>query len=288
MIEVHAKFDVLKRILSDMRSAVIAYSGGADSALLASMAREVMGDKALIVLGVSRSIPEFEIAEAVKVCESQFGVAPLKIDTDELDNPDYAANPADRCFHCKGELFTKLTALARERGLAWVADGSNADDTRDYRPGRQAAAELGVRSPLAEAGLTKAEIRELSRARGLPTWDKPAYPCLASRVPYGERVDAEKLERIGKAEAFLRGLGLREFRVRYHEGGGEGVPYRLARIEVPAADMAAVLSAREKIAAYFKALGFTYVSIDLEGFRSGSLNAALGKAAAEKTGAGSG
>jgi uncharacterized protein len=204
----------------------------------------------------------------------QIGARHLEITTNELANENYASNPSNRCYFCKSELYDHLTRLAAREGLGWVADGSNFDDLGDYRPGMQAGRERGVRSPLQEARLTKAEIRSFARARGLPIWDKPAAPCLSSRIPYGHRVTTEKLRQIGQAEQYLRGVGLRNVRVRHHD--------EVARIEVSRADMARLLAdeVADGIVAQLKSLGFKYVTLDLQGFRSGSLNEALAGRAA--------
>ena len=254
--------------LRDWPSLIVAYSGGVDSAYLAYAATQVLGGAALCVTADSASYPERHRALALRLARD-FGFTHQIIHTAEMERPEYRANPANRCYYCKHELYTHLSALARERGIPVIADGANADDRGDYRPGRQAAREFGVRSPLDDAGLTKDEIRELSRRAGLPTWDEPASACLSSRIPYFSEVTDEKLRMIERAESVLRGLGFRVCRVRHHDtiarielGGDE-----IARAVEP--DTAAIID-RE-----LRAIGYLHVTIDLRGYRLGSLNDAL-------------
>lgn len=260
-------YDRLATLLGDLPGAIVAYSGGADSAFLADVAHEVLGPRMTAVTAVSESLAPEERAAAADLARAR-GWRHEEIVTREMDKAAYRANAPDRCFHCKDTLFDALDALAVARGSA-VLVGTNLDDTGDFRPGHRAAREHGVRAPLLEAGLGKEAIRELSRARGLPTWDKPASACLASRIAYGIEVTPERLDRVGKAEAFLRALDLRELRVRDH---GD-----LARVEVPGEAIArlAAPETRARVVGYLKELGFQYVTLDLEGFRSGSMNAPL-------------
>jgi pyridinium-3,5-biscarboxylic acid mononucleotide sulfurtransferase len=265
---VRAKELALQRTLADLGSVIVAFSGGADSAYLAYLAKTVLGDRALAVTAESASYPDSHRALANRVAQ-EFQLAHEVIYTRELERPEYRANPANRCYYCKDELYHHLTALARARGFAVVVDGSNADDRGDYRPGRQAAREHGVRSPLDEAELSKDEIRLLSRHAGLPTWDVPASACLSSRIPYGEEVTEEKLRIIERAEAVLRDLGFRVFRVRHHD--------TLARLEISRDEMARALEpeVRDRIVRELKSAGYQHVTVDLQGYRLGSLNEAL-------------
>lgn len=269
MSDPQEKLNTLRSIFQQMGSVLVAYSGGVDSAFVLAVATETLGpERVLGVTGVSESLAPYERNEAAEIAQ-QVGARHRELKTDELSDENYLSNPTNRCYFCKSELFTKLLPLAQAEGLAVVVDGSNADDVGDYRPGMQAGHERGVRSPLQEAGLTKPEIRFLAQARGLRIWDKPAAPCLSSRIPYGQRVTPEKLRQIGEAELYLRGLQLRNVRVRHHDS--------VARIEVPRADMPRLLEdgVADGIVQKLKSLGFRHVTLDLQGFRSGGLNDAL-------------
>jgi pyridinium-3,5-biscarboxylic acid mononucleotide sulfurtransferase len=257
----------LVRVLEECGSVCIGYSGGVDSVYLAVSAVAVLGaDRVLAVTGLSASYPSVQRRVALE-CVERFGIPHLEVHTGELEDPSYVANAPSRCYFCKDELWSRLTAVARERGLGTVVDGSNADDAADHRPGARAGREHGVRSPLQEAGLTKDEIRTLSRRAGLPTWDHPASPCLASRVAHGIEVTVERLSQVERAEAALRGRGLREFRVRHH---GE-----VARVEVAPAELDTVASALAGEVPYLRALGFDRIVLDVEGYRRGALNEGL-------------
>jgi uncharacterized protein len=270
-----AKARQLEELLAALPSLIIAFSGGADSAYLAWAATKVLGARALCVTADSPSYPDRHRQLAISLA-AQFGFQHQIIHTEELALPAYRANPTNRCYFCKHTLYSSLTAMARERGVAAVADGSNADDRGDYRPGRQAAREFGVRSPLDEVGLTKDEIRELSRRASLPTWDEPASACLSSRIPYHSEVTDAKLRMIEKAEDVLRGLGFRVCRVRHHDlpGGSSEGAHVLARIEIGRDEMGRLLEpgVTDQIHAGLSALGYQHVTIDLKGYRMGSLN----------------
>lgn len=260
----------LRALMRDLKRVLVAYSGGVDSAYLALIAKSELGADALCLLGVSPSVAAVQREEARAIADA-FELNFATVATDELADPSYSANPNNRCYFCKTELYGKLKAIANERGIDFILDGTNFDDTADYRPGRQAAAENGVRSPLAEVGLTKDEIRTLSRRLGLPGWDKPASPCLSSRIAYGVPVTIERLSKVERGEAILRRLGFREFRVRVH---GD-----LARIEIAPGELGRALNEdfARLLSGEFKDLGFRFVTLDLEGFRSGAMNEAIEK-----------
>ena len=264
----HAKQEKLFSVLRGLDRVMVAYSGGADSAYLAWAAHQVLGGNALAVTADSASIPESHKRDA-EAFVRQFGISHEYIETREFENPDYLKNDANRCFHCKDELFTRLEEVGRERGIGNIVYGVNADDLGDYRPGQNAAGQHQVMAPLVEAGLRKAEIRELSRIAGLPTWDRPAAACLSSRIPYGTPVTIENIKTVERGEEEIKALGFRQFRVRFH---GE-----LVRLEIAPDELASALNLEtaRRFTAIFKALGFKYVTLDLEGYRQGSLNEVL-------------
>ncbi len=266
-----AKQERLFSILKPMRRVIVAYSGGADSAYLAWAAHRVLGENALAVTANSASFPESHKSDAEDFAR-EVGFRHEYIETREFENPDYIKNDSNRCFHCKDELFTRLATVARERGIEHIAYGVNVDDLGDYRPGQRAAKQHQAAAPLVDAGLTKAEIRELSRLTGLSTWDRPAAACLSSRIPYGTPVTLENVKTVERGEEAIRLLGFRQFRVRFHG--------KLVRIEIAKDELANALTPEmaQKFVAIFKPLGFHYVTIDLEGYRQGSLNAVLTEA----------
>lgn len=262
-----AKKQKLLDLLREMGGCVIGFSGGVDSTFLFAVAASVLGQRALAVTATSETYPERELREANELA-AKIGGRHRVIVSEELDIPGFAQNPADRCYHCKNELFSKLRKVAEEEHLPHVADGSNVDDRGDYRPGRRALRELGVRSPLEEAGLSKAEIRELSKIMELPTWDKPSFACLSSRFPYGVTITREKLTVVGRAEEALLELGLRTVRVRHH---GD-----VARLELGPEEFGRVVNGlRDEVVRRVKAAGYTYVALDLQGYRTGAMNEAL-------------
>jgi len=263
-----AQYDHVRAIVRELGSVLVAYSGGVDSALLLKLATDALGERAVGVLASSPAYDEEETAQAVRLAQ-MMGARLVQVETHELEDPRYTANGADRCYFCKVELFDHLEPLARELGLATIAYGMNRDDRGDWRPGQRAARERGVRAPLDEAGLGKAQIRALAQHLGLPVWDKPALACYSSRIPYGTPVTVAALTQIGRAERALRRLGLRQVRVRHHE--------QVARIEIDPSEFARLLDddLRERVVAEVRAVGYLYVTLDLTGYRTGSLNEAL-------------
>lgn len=266
------KFEQLKALFQEMEQALIAYSGGVDSTLVAKIAYDALGDRALAVTAVSPSLLPEELEDA-KVQAATIGIPHKIVQTHEMENPNYTSNPVNRCYFCKSELHDTLKPLALQLGYPYVVDGVNADDLHDYRPGIQAAKERGARSPLAEVGVTKVEVRQLSQQLGLPWWDKPAQPCLSSRFPYGEEITVAKLQRVGRAEIFLRKLGWQNLRVR-SEGD-------TARIELSPEQIKdfVLTTDLQKVVSVFQDFGFLYVTLDLEGYRSGKLNQVLNREA---------
>lgn len=259
------KYEALCRNLAELGSAIVAYSGGTDSALLLKVARDTLGERALGVIALSPSYPAAEREQALAFAR-EWNLPVLEIQTEEMENPNYVANAGNRCYYCKTELFDKLEVVRREQGFAVVVDGFNVDDEGDYRPGVQAAKEHAVRHPLQETGLTKAEIRDISQELGLKTWDKPAMPCLSSRVPVGTPIQIGTLRQIDEAEQALRALGFRQLRVRHHG--------KLARIEVPVEELPRLVapSIREQAVQAIKQAGYQFVTLDLTGYRMGSVN----------------
>ncbi|MDF2532017.1 MAG: hypothetical protein K0Q65_1598 [Clostridia bacterium] len=261
-----SKLESLKTIIKNTGGAVVAFSGGVDSTFLLKVAYDVLGDKVLAVTANSETYPKRELEEA-KAFTDSLGIRHIIIETLELEIAGFADNPPDRCFYCKHELFSKLTEIAKTNGIEYVFDGSNYDDRNDHRPGMRAAKELGVVSPLKQAEMTKDNIREASKEFGLSTWNKPSFACLSSRFPYGTKITPEKLTVIGEAEDFIRDLGFKELRVRHHD--------HIARIEIGKADLGKIIAYADQIVEKVKSLGFLYVTLDLAGYKTGSMNYTL-------------
>jgi uncharacterized protein len=263
------KYRQLQRVIRELGSVLVAYSAGVDSTLVLRVAHDELGDRVLAATGLSDTYPDEEMAEA-RALATEMGVEHIMVRTEELTDPRYAMNSHQRCFFCKNELYGKLHEVATQRGIVHVIDGTNADDLGDHRPGLRAARQLGVRSPMQEVGMTKGEIREISNELGLRTWDKPAFACLSSRFPYGTPITLEKLKQVAEAERGIRQLGFRGFRVRHHD--------TVARLEVDPADFPRVVAQHDEIVKIVRAAGYRFVTLDLQGYRSGSLNEGLSDA----------
>jgi uncharacterized protein len=267
--QLQTKHENLKSIMVEMGSVAVGFSGGIDSTLLIRVATDTLGNNALAVIGRSETYPTREFEEAIQLAKS-FGSRYRIVNTEETDNLKFKENPPDRCYFCKTELFGKLNVIAEEEGIRWIADGTIVDDLGDFRPGMRAKSEQNVRSPLLEASFTKADVRTLSRELGIPTWDKPSFACLSSRFPYGHGITKENLMKVDAAETFMRDLGFRFFRVRHHDD-------KTARLEIGPQEFDRLFdnTLREKIVNHFKTLGFAYVTLDLQGYRTGSMNEVL-------------
>jgi uncharacterized protein len=267
-MELYEKKQKLYDILAEMDQAIVAFSAGIDSTFVLACAKEVLGDRVLAVTAASETFPERELQEAIELAK-WLGVRHEVIEIKEMENPNFVANNPDRCYHCKAGLYSRLTALAKERGIRYVLDGANMDDLGDYRPGRKAAADYQIRSVLQEAGLYKEELRHLAKEMGVPNWDKPSFACLSSRIPYGELITLEKVGQLDRGEERLRRFGFKQLRIRHH---GE-----IARIEVLPEEFPKAIEYAAQITAILKEEGFAYVTLDLQGYRSGSMNETLKK-----------